>query len=262
MSTSAIGKGLRILEILTDSPAGMTVVDIAIKLKIPKTATQNVLRSLESIGFVRTHSKPIRYVLTMKLAGMSMTYVARSGISEVYQPILDRLASETGELIRMTLVIAGQLTWVGMSQGSRKGLRIAPDTGHEVCLHATAAGKAWLATMTLEQAMKLLLNQGFSNPDDLGRNAVLSVEGMIEALKRPRKLGYSLSIEEYIQGMAAVAAPIPAGLACNEVIGTLSIAGPMARMDEATLRSMVPKLKAATAELSILAPIIAIQSSG
>jgi len=262
MTITAISKSLRVIEFLASRSRGATLSEVSTELGIPRAATLSVLRSLESRGFVRVEASSMRYALTMKLAKLGMFYVARSGMSEVYQPIIDRIASETGELVRLSLALGDHLTWVGMAQGSRNGLRIAPDTGRDVCLHATAAGKAWLATMSLERAVKLVLERGFGQTEHLGPSAITSIEAFLIELKLTKRLGYGMSIDEYIPGMSAVAASIPGFPLDGPALGTISIAGPTARMSRKHLRAMVPLLIQGTSELSALAPIISAQSRG
>ena len=49
-----------------------------------------------------------------------------------------------GELVRLSYVEDGRLIWIAKAQGSKSNLRYDPITGHDVPLHVTAMGKAWL----------------------------------------------------------------------------------------------------------------------
>jgi len=260
MPGTAIGKGLHTLDLLASEINGVTVNDVAAHLGIPKAGAYKVLNALVACNVVREDAAAGRYFLTLQLTRLGFLYLSRSGISAVYQPILDRLAESTGELVRLALAEGDRITWVGLAQGAKSGLRIAPDTGRDVYLHVTATGKAWLATFPLEHAVKLVLDRGFGEPDEFGPNAIRSIERLIDELKTASKDGYAISVDEYIAGMSAVAMVIPGY--DGAPLGTLSIAGPTARMTPSQMRKLCPQLKTAANELSALSPIIAGRSAG
>jgi len=84
-----------------------------------------------------------------------------SGIVDIAQPLLDRLAATSGELVRLSIVDGDRLTWVARAQGARRGLRYDPDMGMDATLSCTATGHAWLLTMTDEEALQRVARQGF-----------------------------------------------------------------------------------------------------
>ena len=63
--------------------------------------------------------------------------------AQIVQPVLDRLAQETGELVRLGVIDGERQTWIAKSQGARSGLRYDPDMGRDAPLFYTASGHAW-----------------------------------------------------------------------------------------------------------------------
>ena len=57
---------------------------------------------------------------------------------------------ESGELVRLAIVDGNELGFVAKAQGATRGLRYAPDMGLSVPLSCSAAGHAWLSTMSDE----------------------------------------------------------------------------------------------------------------
>jgi DNA-binding IclR family transcriptional regulator len=115
--------------------------------------------------------------------------------------------------------------------------------------------------MPLERAVKLVLDRGFGRAEELGPNAVRSVDALLAEIKSTSRQGYGISVEEYLSGMTAVAVAIPAARPGDTALGTLGIAGPTARMSKAQLRALLPLLRAGSAELSALAPILCAQTT-
>ena len=52
-----------------------------------------------------------------------MRYYSGTGINDVAQPILERLAANSGELARLAVVEGEGMLWVAKAQGARHGLR-------------------------------------------------------------------------------------------------------------------------------------------
>jgi len=191
------------------------------------------------------------YALTIKLAAMGLNFLGQSGVTDIAQPILDRLAQATGELIRLSVLDDRQLVWVAVAQGATTGLRYDPGREQGVVIHfaSTAGGQAYLSTLDDEAALMLVAEQGFvSRLEQPGPNAPHTATELLVRLKETRERGYSIAIDSYIIGMAAMAVPVRYGNQ-NTVIGTLSIAGPAARITPERMQDFAAPLKAAAAEL-------------
>ena len=169
-------------------------------------------------------------------------YLSRTGLNEVCQPELNRLAEKTGELVRIAVVDNETLTWVAEAQGARSGLRYDGNFGSRPCLWATANGKCWLATMPNVDAMRIVREQGFGKPAELGPQALHGVPALIEELERTRKRGFAIAYEEAEAGMAGVAVAIPGVRPEIPPVGTLSIAGPTLRLSRDRLHDFAPEL--------------------
>jgi DNA-binding IclR family transcriptional regulator len=99
--------------------------------------------------------------------------------------------------------------------------------GARMPLHASASGKALLATMTDEEFERHLPEP------DLPASARLTLrerDALLAEMYLIRAQGYARQIDEFVDGIAAVAAPIFD--ACDRPMAALSIAGPVGRFDE------------------------------
>ena len=253
--TNAAERIIDVVELLVDHPDGISLSDIARALGLVKSATHRLLTTLVQRGYVEQPPGREHYRLGLKLSALGFRYVAQTGLLDICQPVLDRLAHDTGELVRMALADHTGLTWVAKSQGARFGLRYDPDMGSPVVLHATASGRAWLATLTADEASDLMATQGFAVPDRFGTQRVKSLDDLKRELAQTEKRGYALAVEEGESGASAVALAIPLR-GQKRAPGTLSVAGPVVRMSPHALESIVPKLAAAAAEIGELWPIL------
>ncbi len=256
MSQSATRRSLEILELLSEAPGGLALSDICGRLRIPKSVTHRLLALLADSGFVRQDAASARYGLTLKLTLLGLRHFAGTGLKDLIQPVLDRLAIATGELVRLAIVEGEGMVWVAKAQGARFGLKYDPDTGYDVVLHATATGKAWLSTLPEDEAVRIVSRTGFRTPSRFGPNAVRTIKEFRRALTETRARGYGVAIEEGEPGTAAVAVAVRIGAGARAAtVATLSAAGPVSRFTPAQRTTLARHLKAAADELAAIWPI-------
>jgi DNA-binding IclR family transcriptional regulator len=244
-----IERSLAVMELLTLHANGLGLFEIADKLQIPRSATHRILTVLAAQGYVRQDRYHGAYRLTAKIASLGFTFLARSGVTDLAQPILDRLAQDSRELVRLAIVDEHSLTWVAKAQGSPHGLRYDPEMGQVARLSCSASGIAWLLCLSDEAALALVEAQGFGMPADYGPRAPQTPASFLKLLRQARKRGYSEMVQTFAPGMAAMAAPIRHPVT-SDVIGTVSIAGPYLRLNEDRMRQFIPALLDAAKELS------------
>jgi DNA-binding IclR family transcriptional regulator len=248
-----VDRVMDIIELVADKPEGMKLSEIAQQLDMPKSAAHRLLTSLCQRGFAVQDEISQRYRITVKLAAVGLRVLSASGTSDICQPSLDRLATRTGELVRLALVDAGTLLWIAKAQGSFSALRYDPYLGNPVALHATSVGKAWLATLDEEEAVSLVKAKGFDVPDGFGRPVVTDEASLRAELLRTRRRGYGVAIEEGELGTSAMAQAILVGRD-RVAVGTVSIAGPAARLTRARMKEFAPDLAATVSEIADLWP--------
>jgi DNA-binding IclR family transcriptional regulator len=246
-------RGLAVLEMLASSGEGVPLTEISEKLRIPRSATHRLLNTLCETGYARQEHERGTYVLTSKLQVLAFTHLGADGTIDSVQPVLNRLAAEVGELVRLSVVDGDRLTWVARAQGARSGLRYDPDMGMAAKLSCSATGYAWMATMDNEQALALVEQQGFGAAQDYGPYAPQTVDALLPRIESARTLGYALAVQTYADWMSAIAVPLfhPVN---RKVIGVVSVAGPVFRLSEARLHQIAPSLIAAVAEIQQLIP--------
>lgn len=252
--SSVLERTLSVLELLAEHPDGLPVSVIAARVDLPVSAAHRLLNELARFGYVRQLRAQGDYALTIRLASLGLAFLGRSGVTEITQPILDRLARKSGELVRLSVIDGGRLVWVGVSQGATSGLRYDPgrEQGVEVHLASSAGGQAWLASMSDADALAKVAEQGLRPSFDAGPSAPKSLDELLGILAAARARGHSLAVNSYLAGMAAFAVPIRHGHS-GIAIGCLSIAGPAVRLDDARVAELVPDLRAAADEIGAAA---------
>lgn len=249
MASSLIERTLGVLEALSGDVRGLSLQALAQRQDIPKSAAHRICQELVRLGYVRQETLSAHYQLTTRLVALGSRFLASSGAPNIIQPILDRLAEESGELVRLGVIEDQRQIWIAKAQGARSGLRYDPDMGREAPLFCTASGHAWLAQLSNQEAIALVESQGIFDPADYGPQAPHSHEALIDYLNRTRTHGYSWQVEHAGVGTAALAVRVTHPLS-GQMLGTLSVAGPSVRLDEPRMHRLAPSLRQAAEELS------------
>jgi DNA-binding IclR family transcriptional regulator len=244
-----LDRSLFVLEYLAARPEGQSLASIADDLSIPRSACHRLLADLMRCGWVRQMRDHGDYALTTKLAALGLNYLSGSGIVDIAQPLIDRIAEISGELARLAIVDGERLTFVAKAQGAKTGLRYDPDTGTDVRLSCSAAGHAWLSTLPEDQALQIVARQGFGSREQYGPNAPLTVKALAKILHDTRKRGFSMINEMFAPGMTAMGAPIQRP--GEAAIGVITIAGPLIRLTETRMIELGPPLMAIAGELAL-----------
>jgi DNA-binding IclR family transcriptional regulator len=239
---------LALLERLAADVGGVPLATLADELDMPRSAAHRLLTDLAAHGYVRQTRERGDYVLTTKLVSLGLNYLKASGVVDITQPILDRLAEASGELVRLGIVDVDHITWVALSQGARKGLRYDPDQGMEAQLSCTSSGHVWLSTLPEADALALLKAQGICKPSEFGPNAPTSATAVMQAVRLARKQGFAITQETYAHGLNALSTVImPPG---KGAVGVLAMSGPSVRLTEAKMRDWASELMAAAADIA------------
>lgn len=247
--SGAMEKSLAILEYLVAHPDGVALARIATDLNQLRSGCHRTLQELMHYGYVRQMPQKGDYALTTKMASMGLSFLSKSGVVDIAQPVINRLAQATEELVRLAIVDGERLTLVAKAQGAKSGLLYDPDMGIDLRLSCSAAGHAWLMTLPEDQAIACVSRQGLGSTKQFGPNAPTSIKALMKLLDSHRKRGFSVIQDVYAAGMSAMAAPIQRR--GEQATGVVLIAGPSPRLSLKAMNQFGPALLAAAAELAV-----------
>ena len=244
----ALDRGLTLLEHLAAQPEGIPLALLARELDMPLSACHRLLAELQARGYVRQTRERGDYLLTTKLASLGLGYLSGAGTVDIAEPLLERLAHQSDELVRLSLVDGDHLTWVAKAQSNRKGLRYDPDMGSDARLSCSSSGWAWLSSLSDDEGLALVAKQGLGLPDQFGPGAPTTLRAVLDAVHTTRERGYSMTTDTYSLGLSAISAPVR--LANQPAMGVLTIAGPTVRFTAERMQSLVPELLSVASQLA------------
>ncbi|MEM8662742.1 MAG: IclR family transcriptional regulator [Pseudomonadota bacterium] len=256
MSVAAVDRTLLVIEALAGAPRPMELSVIARNVGLPASATHRILTTLCERGWAMQDAASDGYLLSLRIAVLAFRRLESRMMRDVVQVALDRLALRTKEYCRLAVVDGDDLVWVARAQGAPAGLRYEPGMGEEIVLHATANGKAWLASMEDARAKAILAGRGLDATAGVGPRAMSEMANVLREIRRVRKVGYGTAYEEAEAATSAVAVAFRAGPEADApVAGTVSVAGPHTRITKARFDEFAAVLGETAKELAELWPI-------
>ncbi|MBB3459284.1 DNA-binding IclR family transcriptional regulator [Rhizobium sp. BK313] len=221
-SLVTVRRTMEVLEMLADADAGLSLSDIAKALDVNKSIALRITTTLETLNYLYRNSENKRFYAGYKISNVGLRLLSRARLIDECQPVLRRLAEQTGELVLFSVLDRDVPRWVLAATGLRRRLQVEPMTSMEI--HSTATGKAWLATLPEDEALRRL--QGGMRA--LTAHTITDPDSMIAELRNIRATGISYSNQENEVGIASVATgirPDPSG----PYVGFVSITAPLVR---------------------------------
>lgn len=233
---------MSILELLADvGVAGVT--EIAAALKIHKSTAFRLLMTLEARGLVEQDVDRGKYRVGYTAVQMAAGAAKVRDIALVGRPVCTELAAAVGETVTVSVQDGPQVLTVDQSLGH--GAVTAVDSvGKRQPLHATAAGKVFLAEMSGED-LQTVIDRGLPALTQATVTDGAALRGQLDLI---RSRGYATTYEEAEVGLVAVAMPVR-GLG-GGVVAALVISGPAFRINERTLPRFLAELEPAAARFS------------
>jgi len=240
---TALQRGLRLLQLFSESPHGLTAKQVAGRSRLPVSTVHRFLANLEGTGFLNCGNDSV-YHLGIACFAIGQAALGQLDIRRVSLPYLRELNQQTRETIHLTVRHGLSAVYVEKLD-SPEQLRIHSRIGASVPLYCTAVGKVMLAYMPEDERERVLpqLALKLLTPNTVGNFQELEAE-----LSRVRKNGYACDLEEHELHIRCVAAPVwdHAGA----VNASLSITAPMVRMAATRLRQLAPLIQTAGLQIS------------
>jgi IclR family transcriptional regulator, KDG regulon repressor len=240
---TALQRGLRLLQLFSDSPQGLAAKEVAGRSRLPVSTVHRFLANLEASGFLNCSGDGV-YRLGIACFAIGQAALGQLDIRRVSLPYLQELNRQTRETTHLTVRHGLSAVYVEKLD-SPEQLRIHSRIGAAVPLYCTAVGKVMLAYMPDDERKKVLPQLALKRltPHTVGNLQELEAE-----LYRVRKNGYACDLEENELHIRCIAAPIWDHAGC--VNASLSITAPMVRMVAARLRQLAPLIQSAGSQIS------------
>lgn len=227
---SSVRSAARLLCTFSATDRELGVSELARRLGLGKSTVHRLLTTLAAEHLIELNPRTGRYRLGIKLYELGTVVSPHLELHEAVAMHIDELRATTGETVQVGILDGAEVVYIERREGLRT-LRHMVDLGHRNHAHCTACGKVLLASLPEDELGRLLSGGPLPTRTRLsiGDPARLRLE-----LAAVRERGYAENVGESAPETASVAAPIHDD--AGRVIAAISVAGPVAKMSEATRR--------------------------
>lgn len=197
----SVSRALRVLESVGRAPRGLTVKQIARRCELTVATTYHLVRTLAYEGYV-IRREDGTYIVGLEVADRYRELVTAFRGPPAVGESLRRAAIDTGYSHFLGRFIGGQVAITASAEGHRSPFLDDLSPGFDEGAHATALGKALLATLTPEQRSRYLREYGMRPFTPATLTTVDTFEADLAAGDRR---GMHLEMGQYRQGLACAA---------------------------------------------------------
>jgi IclR family acetate operon transcriptional repressor len=235
----SLERAFAILEAIADAGGVCGLSQLAAYADLPPTTIHRLVRTLVDLGYLR--QEPSRqYSLGPGL--MRLVDATTKRIATLAYPHMSSVVQELGESANLAVLEGDDIIYVAYVQPSQNLMQVVTEVGRRVHPHATALGKAILASRPEAEVRELLKRTGMPR---YTANTLTTPEMMLADLVSVRERGYALEEGEQEMGVRCVAVTVPDAprpLA-------LSVSGPATRMTDEMITRAAPVLARATQDI-------------
>ncbi|MCC6363557.1 MAG: IclR family transcriptional regulator [Bryobacterales bacterium] len=241
---SSVRKALELLGCFTPRATSWTLSDLARAVRMPKSTTHNLLRTLHEFDLVRQDPQTRSYRLGPRALELGLTFAKGTDMLSHARPVLSRLAEASGETVKLGMLSQGQVLVIAAVESTRQ-LHTRGDVGTRWPLHSSSLGKAILSVLPSEEAADILARHGMPR---FTQSTVTTWAEMQREIQRIRSRGYALDLEENEPGVCCVAAALADPL--NRTVAAISVSGPSVRMKAGAVDEFARHLTAAARSIA------------
>ena len=241
MKLASLDKSLKLIDMLSKSPEGLSLSQLSEILSYPKSTAHHILSTLLPYDYVSQDPETKKYSLGFKFLSIGRVILDSFDVRKTAYRYLRELQEECKEAVHLAILRNGKVIYIDKID-KQGGLSLATYIGFRTDPHAVAAGKVLLSELSRKEIIDIYPERPLK---PYGKNTINSIPRLFEELENIKKQGYAIDDEEHDEGIRCVAAPIRAGW---KVIAAVSITGAIFTMTMERIRNELKTMVMETAE--------------
>lgn len=233
---SMITKSFEVLELLSKNPYGLTLQEIVTQLQYPKSSLYKIVSNLQEIGYLGREIDSSRYFLSRKLLTLGVTAFNSSNIIERSKEYMKLLRDEVGESVMIGTLIDDEVVLLEQITGSLDFV-FTLKQGMRFNLYSTAPGKVILAFLDKSKQNEIVDNLRL---EAINEYTITDKELLKKELDIIRQKGYAADINETVEGVHCIAAPIWDEI--KNAIACVWTSGPAGRLPKKNIETIAQRI--------------------
>lgn len=222
-----VQKAAEVLNLFSIEHPEWGISELAKALAFPKSSTSALVSTMAEQGLLR-RTNAGRYKLGWRLVSLSQVLLSTTDFRIEARPVMESLIARFGETVHLATLESGQVIYVDKLQGTRAIQVSVTGVGYQLPAHCSGVGKVILAHHPWEEVQQILASKGMAA---LTSNTITTPEALKVELARVAAQGYAYDMEEAVEELCCVAAPIRDHR--GDVVAAMSLSVPAYRFQQA-----------------------------
>jgi len=235
----AVDRAIAILQCFTPDQPALSVIEIQKRVGLSRPTLYRLLQTLAQRDLIQAEGDPQRFRLSHGVMKLSHVWLRGLDVVAIARGIVEGLRDATGETAALFKLQEDRGICI-LECESRHVLSISRGVGDSLTLTRGSTGKAMLAFMDPQRRAEFL--------SSIPKNAERA--RLEEGLRFAQRHGYATSRGEIFVGAVAVSAPYFDHR--GQIIGSVGLYGPNARIDEQKLLEYSKLVRQAGQRISVL----------
>ncbi len=211
---------IRILDLISKNPNGLSLTEISKALEIPKTSAYDIVNTLLHMNVITELDHELKkFGIGLKAFEIGSAYIQNTELVKIVERPLKELADRLHRTVFLGVESGGEITYLNKYEPNIAIITTA-NLGSKNPVYCTGLGKSILAGYSAER-----LNEILDNIELVPKTmyTITTKEELLLELEKIRHRGYALDNRELEENMFCIAAPIFNHK--NEVVAAISSAG-------------------------------------
>jgi len=221
-----VQKAAEVLNLYSVEHPEWGISELAKALTFPKSSTSALVSTLAEQGLLRRTSAG-RYKLGWRVMALSQVLLSTTDFRTEARRIMESLIARFGETVHLATLESGQVIYVDKLQGTRAIQVSVTGVGYRLPAHCSGVGKVILADRPWEEVLQILKCRGMP---EYTSHTITTPEVFKQELERVSAQGFAFDLEEAVEELCCVAAPIRDH--SGEVVPAMSLSVPAYRFQQ------------------------------
>lgn len=200
----SVQRALAILSTFDQQTPALGITDIARRVGLTKGVVFRAVQTMAEAGFLERAGHDGAYRVGLKAFEVGSLYANAATLERVALEPMQELASRHGHNVYLGVRDGRHVVYVGTVEG-RGPIKVHAAIGSRASIHASAMGKALLASLPPDEAHRILARRTL---EALTPNTITDVGRLEQQLVQVRKAGFAMNRGESFVGVGSVAAPV------------------------------------------------------
>ncbi|SFN20884.1 transcriptional regulator, IclR family [Izhakiella capsodis] len=242
----SLTRGLTLLALIAEAQSSIALTELAQQAGLPNSTTHRLLMTMQQMGFVRQVGDLGLWTIGARMFVIGSSFLQSRNLLAMVHPMLRKLMEDSGETVNLAVLDYSDYQAVIIDQVQcHQLMRMSAPIGGKLPMHASGAGKAFLANLSEERVSALLHQRGLRH---FTPRTLTAPQNLKADLAQARRSGFALDDEEHALGLRCIAACIYDEY--HEPYAAISISGPASRITDDRITELAALVIKAAKEIT------------